>query len=59
MIGKHIPSPKGHSSFKGLNDYITGKTSRQPGEKIAFTGCLNLISLETAPRRSKWSLSRL
>ncbi len=48
MIGKHIPSPKGHSSFKGLNDYITGKTNRQPEEKIAFTGCLNLISLETA-----------
>jgi hypothetical protein len=48
MIGKHIPSPKGHSSFKGLNDYITGKTSRQPGEKIALTGCLNLASVETA-----------
>ncbi|MDR1508637.1 MAG: relaxase/mobilization nuclease domain-containing protein, partial [Synergistaceae bacterium] len=48
MIGKHIPSPKGHSSFKGLNDYITGKTNRQPGEKIALTGCLNLASVETA-----------
>ncbi|MDR0651673.1 MAG: relaxase/mobilization nuclease domain-containing protein [Synergistaceae bacterium] len=48
MIGKHIPSPKGHSSFKGLNDYITGKTKGQPGEKIALTGCLNLASVETA-----------
>ena len=48
MIGKHIPSPKGHSSFKGLNDYITGKTNPQPGEKIAFSECLNLLSVETA-----------
>jgi hypothetical protein len=48
MIGKHIPSPKGHSSFKGLNDYITGKTKGQPGEKIALTSCLNLASVETA-----------
>ncbi len=39
---------KGHSYFKGLKDYITGKTNRQPEEKIAFTGCLNLVSLETA-----------
>jgi hypothetical protein len=48
MIGKHVPRPKHSSSFKGLNDYITGKTNRQPGEKIAFTGCLNLASVETA-----------
>jgi hypothetical protein len=31
-----------------LNDYITGKGRKQPGEKIAFTGCLNLASVETA-----------
>ena len=48
MIGKHISSPKRHSSFQGLNDYITGKTNRQPEEKIAFTDCLNLASVDTA-----------
>jgi hypothetical protein len=49
MIGKHIRNPKGRSSFKGLNDYITGKSKRQqPGEKIAYTGCVNLVSVETA-----------
>jgi hypothetical protein len=48
MIGKHIPSPEHNSSFKGLNDYITGKTNMRPEEKIAFTGCLNLASVETA-----------
>jgi hypothetical protein len=48
MIGKHIPSPEHNSSFKGLNDYITGKSNRRPEEKIAFTGCLNLASVETA-----------
>jgi hypothetical protein len=49
MIGKHIRNPKGHSSFKGLNDYITGKSKRQqPEEKIAYTGCVNLASVETA-----------
>ncbi|GHS85501.1 hypothetical protein AGMMS49957_01650 [Synergistales bacterium] len=49
MIGKHIHNPKGHSSFKGLNDYITGKTNnRQADEKIAFTDCINLASVETA-----------
>jgi hypothetical protein len=48
MIGKHVSRPKKHSSFKRLNEYITGKTSRQPGEKIAYTGCLNLASVETA-----------
>jgi hypothetical protein len=42
MIGKHIANPKTHSSFKVLNDYITGKAKRrleEAGEKIAFTGC--------------------
>jgi hypothetical protein len=48
MIGKHIPSPEHNSSFKGLNDYITGKTNRRPEEKIAVTGCLNLASVDTA-----------
>jgi hypothetical protein len=49
MIGKHITkNPKTRSSFKGLNDYITGKTRRQAEDKIAFTGCLNLASVETA-----------
>ena len=50
MIGKHIPSPKGHSgSFKGLVDYITGRTkSRLEEEKIALTDCVNLASVETA-----------
>ena len=51
MIGKHIANPKTHSSFKTLNDYITGKSKRRledAGEKIAFTGCLNLISVDTA-----------
>jgi hypothetical protein len=39
----------GRSSFKALNDYITGKSKRQqPGEKIACTGCVNLVSVETA-----------
>jgi RNA polymerase-interacting CarD/CdnL/TRCF family regulator len=31
-----------------LNDYITGRTNRQPEEKIAFTDCLNLASVDTA-----------
>jgi hypothetical protein len=31
-----------------LNDYITGKTNKQPEEKIAFTDCLNLASVDTA-----------
>jgi hypothetical protein len=51
MIGKHIANPKTHSSFRTLNDYITGKTQRrleEAGEKIAFTGCLNLSFVETA-----------
>ncbi|MDR3164300.1 MAG: relaxase/mobilization nuclease domain-containing protein, partial [Synergistaceae bacterium] len=49
MIGKHIRNPKGRSSFKGLNDYITGKSKRQQSEeKIACTGCVNLASVETA-----------
>ena len=51
MIGKHIPSPKSNSSFKGLNDYITGKSKRQPQdkcEKIAYSDCINLASLNTA-----------
>jgi hypothetical protein len=49
MIGKHITkNPKTRSSFKGLNDYITGKARRQAEDKIAFTGCLNLASVETA-----------
>ncbi|MDR0652487.1 MAG: hypothetical protein LBG12_04170, partial [Synergistaceae bacterium] len=51
MIGKHIANPKTHSSFKILNGYITGKTKRrltEAGEKIAFTGCLNLFSVDTA-----------
>jgi len=51
MIGKHIPSPKKHSSFKGLNDYITGKSKRrleEQGEKIAYSDCINLASVETA-----------
>ena len=46
MIGKPIANPNTHSSFKALNDYITGKSKRRledAGEKIAFTGCLNLI----------------
>jgi hypothetical protein len=47
MIGKHIANPKTRSSFKVLNGYITGRTKRQPGEKIAYTGCLNLASVET------------
>jgi hypothetical protein len=46
MIGKHIPSPKGHSSFKGLNDYITGKTNTE--EKVSYTDCVNLASVKTA-----------
>ncbi len=46
MIGKHVPRPKGRSSFQNLNDYITGKTRQ--GEKIAYTGCLNLLSVDTA-----------
>jgi hypothetical protein len=51
MIGKHIANPKTRSSFQTLNDYITGKSKRrleEAGEKIAFTGCLNLISVDTA-----------
>jgi hypothetical protein len=48
MIGKHIQNPKGQSSFKGLNDYIIGKTNRKPEEKIALTDCVNLASVETA-----------
>ncbi|MDL2263161.1 relaxase/mobilization nuclease domain-containing protein [Synergistaceae bacterium OttesenSCG-928-I11] len=49
MIGKHIPSPKGHSSFKGLIDYVTGKSkNRQDDEKIAYTDCVNLVSVESA-----------
>ena len=51
MIGKHIQNPKTHSSFRALNDYISGKSRRQPGEreeKIAYTDCLNLLSVETA-----------
>jgi hypothetical protein len=51
MIGKHIANPNTHSSFKTLNDYITGKSRRrleEAGEKIAFTGCLNLMSVDTA-----------
>ena len=49
MIGKHIPSHKGHSSFKGLIDYITGKSkNRQDDEKIAYTDCVNLVSVETS-----------
>jgi hypothetical protein len=51
MIGKHIANPKTHSSFKTLNEYITGKTKRrleEAGEKITFTGCLNLISVDIA-----------
>jgi hypothetical protein len=51
MIGKHVANPKTHSSFRVLNDYITGKTQRrleEAGEKIAFTGCLNLFSVNTA-----------
>jgi hypothetical protein len=48
MIGKHIQNLKGQSSFKRLNDYITGKTNRKPEEKIAFTDCINLTSVETA-----------
>jgi hypothetical protein len=46
MIGKHIPSPKGHSSFKGLNDYITGKTNTE--EKVSYTDCVNIASVKTA-----------
>ena len=44
-------NPKTHSSFKTLNDYITGRSKRRledAGEKIAFTGCLNLMSVDTA-----------
>jgi hypothetical protein len=48
MIGKHIENRRTHSSFKNLNDYITGKTNRDPEEKVAFADCLNLLSLETA-----------
>jgi hypothetical protein len=49
MIGKHIPSPKSNGSFAGLNDYITGKSKRRmENEKVAFVGCINLISTETA-----------
>jgi hypothetical protein len=51
MIGKHIANPKTRSSFRALNDYITGKSKRrleEAGEKIAFTGCLNLVSVNTA-----------
>jgi hypothetical protein len=49
MIGKHITKkPKTRSSFAALNRYITDETKRQPGEKIAYTGCLNLTSVETA-----------
>jgi hypothetical protein len=49
MIGKHIRrNPKKRSSFKGLNDYITGNTKRQVDDKIAFTDCINLASVETA-----------
>ncbi|MDR1508629.1 MAG: relaxase/mobilization nuclease domain-containing protein, partial [Synergistaceae bacterium] len=49
MIGKHITNPKTRSSFSALNAYITGKSKGRPqGEKIAFTGCLNLASVETA-----------
>jgi hypothetical protein len=48
MIGKHIANPKGHSSFAGLNDYITGKAKRTTEEKISFTDCVNLASIETA-----------
>jgi hypothetical protein len=49
MIGKHITkNPKTRSSFAALNGYITDETKRQPGEKIAYTGCLNLTSVETA-----------
>jgi hypothetical protein len=51
MIGKHIQSKIRHSSFKGLNDYITGRSKRRledAGEKIAFTGCVNLAAVETA-----------
>jgi hypothetical protein len=51
MIGKHIANPKTRSSFQTLNDYITGKSKRrleEAGEKIAFTGCLNLMSVDTA-----------
>jgi hypothetical protein len=46
MIGKHIDSPSGHSSFKGLNDYITGKSNKD--HKVLYTDCLNLASVKTA-----------
>jgi hypothetical protein len=49
MIGKHITNPKSGGSFKGLNDYISGKSKRRiEGEKVAFADCLNLISVDTA-----------
>ncbi|MDR1510805.1 MAG: relaxase/mobilization nuclease domain-containing protein [Synergistaceae bacterium] len=49
MIGKHIANPKTRSSFSALNAYITGKSKGQPpGEKIDYTGCVNLASVETA-----------
>ncbi len=50
MIGKHIANTKERSSFKTLGDYITGKGKRQSedGEKIAYSDCLNLASVETA-----------
>ena len=52
MIGKHIPSPKERSSFRGLNDYITGRSHNRQveerGEKIAYSDCINLTSVETA-----------
>ena len=51
MIGKHIQNPKTHSSFRALNDYISGKSERRSAEKeekIAYTDCLNLLSVETA-----------
>ena len=51
MIGKHIENPKTRSSFRALNDYITGRSKRrleERGEKIAFSDCLNLASVNTA-----------
>ena len=51
MIGKHIEKSQDESSFRALNNYITGKSARKPedrDEKIAYSDCINLFSVETA-----------
>jgi hypothetical protein len=41
MIGKHIPSPKGRSSFTALNNYLTGEKHPRREDKVLFFDAIN------------------